>query len=386
VYRGLPEVRKSVGIEHSSRQVKDAQREWFWDVFGAYGPAALDLVIRGVWTANMMFTSGDGFFKEAADAADIEYFRSEVEAELRRSPEWERYESRLSEALKAESTQSSEVKEKARQPAKSLNYERAVPLQYPEVDFDGLKAESPEVETNTDPKADCTDQSMTEALAATAGIEAVNPKNELAEAPRHKTEASSQTKTPTEIPAAAPPEPGADERIAADQNDSAEGSAKQRGGRPPGKPVNGEKLLGCRQASEDADTQTPDGETSPEEFFAPNRPPKVPCEYQESSVVEAASTNDATPKPEPTRTKRTKREATADEIDDALNGKDAVNWLTVSSLLGIGRRQLDNRARAGVLDKTNDGKYTTASVRKFLGPQKDTQREDRVVAVSVRRH
>jgi len=97
---------------------------------------------------------------------------------------------------------------------------------------------------------------------------------------------------------------------------------------------------------------------------------------QKTSNIKEAVPHDATPKPEPAQTKRTKREATADEIADALDGKDAVSYETVMGLLGVGRRQLDNLVEGGTLVRTNDRKITTASVRKYLGPREDTQRDD----------
>jgi hypothetical protein len=76
-------------------------RQWFWAVFLGFATGAHDIVRAGIREAAYFVDCWPVFYREAASAAGIKWDRPEVDAELKDSREWKKFESILRKAIDA---------------------------------------------------------------------------------------------------------------------------------------------------------------------------------------------------------------------------------------------------------------------------------------------
>jgi hypothetical protein len=74
---------------------------WFWDVFLTFAVGARDIVAAGAGKAARFRDWCDTVYQAAADAAGIDHYRPLVDAALRSSPQWRRFQKIHSEVIAA---------------------------------------------------------------------------------------------------------------------------------------------------------------------------------------------------------------------------------------------------------------------------------------------
>jgi hypothetical protein len=81
---------------------KHLRLDWFWEVFLGFAAAARDMVLRGTWKAGEFADMCEEFFQKTAIMAGMEWHLPSVDAALKNSPEWRRFEEIHTEMVRAQ--------------------------------------------------------------------------------------------------------------------------------------------------------------------------------------------------------------------------------------------------------------------------------------------
>jgi hypothetical protein len=88
----------------SDQKLAALKQQWFWAVFLGFATGARDLVLAGTLKAAYFGECWQDFFGEVATAADIKWAHPQVNAELKNSEEWAKFEELRLEASRARAT------------------------------------------------------------------------------------------------------------------------------------------------------------------------------------------------------------------------------------------------------------------------------------------
>lgn len=87
----------------SDQDILEARTVWFWRVLLAYAEGARDAVHNGAWKPERMVSRRDEVFRDTAASAEIDLFKAGVEAGLKDSKNYRRYENIIRNAVTAAS-------------------------------------------------------------------------------------------------------------------------------------------------------------------------------------------------------------------------------------------------------------------------------------------
>jgi hypothetical protein len=105
----------------------DLRLQWFWTLFLGFAAGALGVVQSGTRPAAYFVECSPEFFREAANAAGIRWDLSEVDAELKNSPEWEKFESILRVAIYGPIYRATPAEARSKQPVLAASSVTEIP-------------------------------------------------------------------------------------------------------------------------------------------------------------------------------------------------------------------------------------------------------------------